>query len=85
MVSFELANPGWVPAFKAHLQLIIPAVSLGGTESLITEPFRETHRELPEALRLKLGITPGLMRFSAGIEDTDDLVTDLVEALDALP
>ncbi len=81
MVSFQLPahmDPG---VFSSRLQCVLPAVSLGGVESLITHPYSETHRELPEAIRMALGIRPGLMRLSVGIEHVDDLVRDLDAAL----
>ncbi len=84
MVAFRLKNPAWVPAFMDHLRLVLPAVSLGGVESLITHPFSETHREFPEDRRLELGFVPGLMRLSVGIEDVEDLWADLKTALDAV-
>ena len=83
MVAFQLqAHISYVQLMDA-LTLILPAVSLGGTESLITHPETETHRELPEELRNHLGIRPGLMRLSVGLEHVDDLILDLGQALDA--
>lgn len=84
MVAFQLKNPSRYAEFMDALQLILPAVSLGGTESLITHPFNETHREFPEAIRLRLGILPGLMRLSVGLENVDDLRDDLDQALNML-
>ena len=84
MVSFQLREPDAVGRLMDSLQLILPAVSLGGVESLITHPYSETHREFPEERRLELGFVPGLMRLSVGIEDVEDLVEDLKEALDTL-
>jgi cystathionine beta-lyase/cystathionine gamma-synthase len=81
MLSFLLNTPGKYTALMDALQMILPAVSLGGVESLITHPFNETHRELPEEVRWHLGIVPGLMRLSVGIENIDDLLTDLDQAL----
>jgi cystathionine beta-lyase/cystathionine gamma-synthase len=84
MISFELPSVDSVPRFMDALRVIIPAVSLGGTESLITHPFSETHREFPEERRRRLGIMPGLMRLSVGLEYLDDLLADLDQALNAL-
>ena len=84
MVAFRLQNPDWVPAFMDSLRLVLPAVSLGGVESLITHPFSETHREFPEDRRWALGFVPGLLRLSVGIEDADDLWDDLKRALDVV-
>ncbi len=82
MVSFQLPKNLDPRDFSARLQCILPAVSLGGVESLITHPYTETHRELPEALRLALGIQPGLMRLSVGIEHAADILRDLDAALE---
>lgn len=85
MVSFRLHDPEFVGPMMDRLRCIIPAVSLGGVESLITHPFYETHRELPESVRMSLGITPGLVRLSVGIENVADLLADLDQALQAIP
>jgi cystathionine beta-lyase/cystathionine gamma-synthase len=58
------------------------AVSLGGVESLICVPSAMTHKSVPASLKSDLGITPDLIRISAGLEETDDLLADLEEALD---
>lgn len=84
MVSFQLKNPDRYGDLMDALQLILPAVSLGGTESLITHPFSETHREFPEEIRWNLGIVPGLMRLSVGLENAEDLQNDLDHALNAV-
>ncbi len=81
MLSFLLTRSERYTALMDALQLILPAVSLGGVESLITHPFNETHRELPEDVRWQLGIVPGLMRLSVGIENIEDLLWDLDHAL----
>lgn len=82
MLSFQLPDPQSIPRFMDALQLVSPAVSLGGVESLITHPFSETHREFPESERLRLNILPGLLRLSVGLEYPDDIVQDLIQALD---
>lgn len=82
MVSFQLPRDLDPAEFSARLQCVLPAVSLGGVESLITHPYTETHRELPEALRIALGIRPGLMRLSVGIEHAEDILRDLDAALE---
>jgi methionine-gamma-lyase len=66
------------------LQVIKLAVSLGGTESLISHPASTTHSGLPKETRERLGITDALIRLSVGIEDSDDLIADLGAALDAI-
>ena len=57
------------------------AESLGGVESLIEHPFTMTHASVPEASRTAMGITPELIRISVGLEDVDDLMQDLEQAL----
>jgi methionine-gamma-lyase len=66
------------------LQVIKLAVSLGGTESLISHPASTTHSGVPKQTRDRLGITDGLIRISVGIEDAGDLIADLSAALDAI-
>jgi hypothetical protein len=57
------------------------AESLGGVESLMSHPATMTHGSVPEAEKMKLGVTPGLVRISVGIEDVEDLEADLDQAL----
>ena len=64
-----------------RLKVIKLAVSLGGTETLASHPAAMTHSDIPEEERLRLGITPTLIRISVGIEDPDDLIVDLNQAL----
>jgi methionine-gamma-lyase len=70
--------------FLDALQVIKLAVSLGGTESLISHPASTTHSGVPKATRDRLGITDSLIRISIGIEDPDDLIADLDQALAAI-
>jgi cystathionine beta-lyase/cystathionine gamma-synthase len=60
------------------------AESLGGVETLISHPASMTHASVPAEKRQALGITDGLVRISAGIEDIDDLKDDISQALDAI-
>ncbi len=82
MVSFELkgGRPA-ADAFFKKLKIFMLAESLGGVESLACYPATMTHAAIPEKDRLKRGITAGLVRLSAGIENSDDLVSDLERAL----
>jgi methionine-gamma-lyase len=66
------------------LQVIKLAVSLGGTESLISHPASTTHSGLPKETRDRIGITDALIRISVGIEDAGDLIADLGAALDGV-
>jgi methionine-gamma-lyase len=73
--AFDLLN---------NLQIIKLAVSLGGTESLACHPASTTHSGIDEETRQALGIAPGLVRLSVGIEHPDDLIADLAQALATL-
>jgi cystathionine beta-lyase/cystathionine gamma-synthase len=64
-----------------RFELFALAVSLGGVESLVEHPGLMTHASLDPAARAQLGIDDRLVRFSIGIEDTDDLLADLKQAL----
>jgi O-succinylhomoserine sulfhydrylase len=81
--SFELS--GGVAAaqrFMSGLQLALVAVSLGGTETLVTRPAATTHRKVGEAGRAAAGIGEGLVRVAVGVEDEVDLVADFAAALE---
>lgn len=67
--------------FAQDLKLFTLAESLGGVESLINHPCRMTHKSVPEDERNSIGITGNLLRLSIGIEDVDDLIDDLEQAL----
>ncbi len=82
MVSFDLAPEADVDAFFEALSLPIRAPSLGGVETLITQPIHTSHKEVAPSVRDKLGITERLVRLSVGLEGSDDLVDDLTTALD---
>ena len=64
-----------------HLSIFTSAVSLGGSDSLVCHPGSTTHSSVSNALREKFGVTDGLIRLSIGIEDADDLIADLDQAL----
>lgn len=83
MVSFSLAPSSDVDAFFEGLSLPIRAPSLGGVESLITQPIYTSHKNVDPDRREELGITERFVRLSVGLEGTDDLVDDLTGALDA--
>jgi methionine-gamma-lyase len=68
-------------AFLDKLQLIKLAVSLGGTETLASHPAAMTHSDVPPAERQRLGITESLVRLSIGVENPDDLIADIEQAL----
>ncbi|MGE6752949.1 methionine biosynthesis PLP-dependent protein [Rossellomorea sp. NPDC071047] len=77
MLSFRIAREEWVAPFLQHLKIITFAESLGGVESFITYPATQTHADIPEEERNRLGICNRLLRFSVGIEFIADLIEDL--------
>lgn len=82
MISFELDSMDTVNSFLEKLNLILFAESLGGVESLITHPATRTHTEVSKEVRDRLGITDTLLRLSVGIENVEDLISDLKQALE---
>lgn len=81
MLSFELRVASKTEEFLNGLQLIIPALSLGGVETTICQPSMSSHANLSEEEQLEQGITNGLLRLSVGIEDADDLIQDINSAI----
>lgn len=81
MLSFEVRDPGAVEQVLNRVRLVLFAESLGGTETLITFPWTQTHADIPPAERLRLGLSDRLLRVSVGIEDVGDLKADLDQAL----
>ncbi|MEP7233443.1 MAG: PLP-dependent aspartate aminotransferase family protein [Ginsengibacter sp.] len=82
MLSFELdVSPEQLILFLKSLSIIQPALSLGGVESLICSPVTTSHRNLSSEQRHSLGIQDNLLRLSVGIEDAEDLITDLKSAM----
>ena len=82
ILSFELnVTAEKLNTFLRSLKTIQPALSLGGVESLICGPAATSHRSLSSDQRLELGIRDNLLRLSVGIEDADDLITDLKAAI----
>jgi len=84
MLSFELKEGLSAEKFVEELNVIILAESLGGVESLIEIPSSMTHGAIPKEDRLKSGIKDELIRLSVGIEDSEDLIGDLEQALDQI-
>jgi cystathionine beta-lyase/cystathionine gamma-synthase len=84
MVSFELGSLEAARRLLNSVRLMALAESLGGVETLISHPSTMTHASVPEGRRAALGITDGLVRISAGIEDIEDLTEDLGQALDSV-
>ena len=85
MISMELK--GGIPAgtiLMNGLKLCSLAESLGAVETMITHPATMTHADVPKDERLERGLTDGLVRLSVGIEDKDDIIADLIQALDKI-
>jgi cystathionine gamma-lyase/cystathionine beta-lyase/cystathionine gamma-lyase/homocysteine desulfhydrase len=85
MISFDLGSFENAGKFLERVRICSLGESLGGVETLISHPATMTHASIPEAERNRLGVTPGLVRISVGIEDIEDLVADLAQALEAVP
>ena len=83
MLSLELGDVARARQFAQSTRIFALAESLGGVESLIGHPASMTHASVPAALRQKMGLTDSLVRLSVGIEDADDLIADLDQALAA--
>jgi cystathionine beta-lyase/cystathionine gamma-synthase len=81
MVSFETGSLNNAKRVLGRVKLCILGESLGGVESLISHPATMTHASVPTETRNKLGITDGLVRVSVGIEDVEDIIADLDQAL----
>ena len=81
MISFELADGKDHRAFFRALRLVALAESLGGVESLVCHPASMTHASIPKETREKVGITDRLIRLSVGIEDADDIWSDVENAI----
>jgi cystathionine beta-lyase/cystathionine gamma-synthase len=84
MMALELGSRDAVGRFLAGLKIFLNAESLGGVESLASHSASTTHAALTEERRLEVGITPGLVRLSVGIEDKEDLIADVDQALKAV-
>ncbi len=85
VLTLDLDTEAAAHAFLDRLKMVARAVSLGGYESLASHPWSTTHSALPEPARLAAGITPGLIRLSCGIEPLEDLMADVLGALQRRP
>lgn len=81
MISFELGSKAEAERVMGRFKLFAIAESLGGVESLVNHPASMTHASVPPERRAALGITDGLVRFSVGVEDVNDLLADVEHAL----
>jgi cystathionine gamma-synthase len=83
MISFEVESAELVENILKNIKLIMFAESLGGVESLITYPMVQTHAAVPEEIRNRIGINDRLLRLSVGIENINDLINDLDQAMNS--
>lgn len=81
MISFELYPNYDITKFFSSLKLVALAESLGGVESLVCHPASMTHASIPYEIRQKVGITDGLIRLSIGIENINDILADINQAI----
>jgi cystathionine gamma-lyase/cystathionine beta-lyase/cystathionine gamma-lyase/homocysteine desulfhydrase len=84
MISFETGSLENAARVLEGVRLCTPGESLGGVETLISHPATMTHASVPETERNRLGITDGLVRISVGIEDAEDIIADIDQALNKL-
>lgn len=86
MVSFTLKGDDFDAAMKfaTNVKIFTLAESLGGVESLVNHPATMTHASIPKAEREKAGVVDGLLRLSVGVEDIEDLIEDIEQALDKI-
>lgn len=82
MVSFDVGSAEMADQILAKIKYFTLAESLGAVESLISVPARMTHASIPAERRAELGIGDGLVRISVGLEDVQDLIEDLTQALE---
>jgi cystathionine beta-lyase/cystathionine gamma-synthase len=81
MISLDLGDAERARRFVERTNIFVLAESLGGVESLIGHPATMTHASVPPSMRKAMGLTDSLIRLSCGIEDTEDLIGDLDQAL----
>lgn len=82
MITFEVESSALARSILSRVKLIQFAESLGGTETLITYPATQTHADVPQEEREKIGITDRILRISTGIEGAEDLLKDLEQAFE---
>jgi cystathionine beta-lyase/cystathionine gamma-synthase len=81
MISFDVGDTDYARRIVERVRIFKLAESLGGVESLIGHPASQTHASVPRDLRMGMGLTDSLVRLSVGIEDVEDLIEDLEQAM----
>ena len=84
VISFELGSLEAARTLLNNVRLMALAESLGGVETLISHPATMTHASVPPERRRQIGLTDDMVRVSVGIEDVEDLQSDLAHALDQI-
>jgi cystathionine gamma-synthase/methionine-gamma-lyase len=86
MISFDLRDAGQPEVFRfmEALELVLPGTTLGDVYSLTLYPAHSSHRQLTAEVRASIGISDGLVRLSVGIEDPEDIIADLAQALKSI-
>jgi cystathionine gamma-synthase len=82
MLSFKVQNVDLVKQIINRVKIITYAESLGGVETLVTYPVKQTHGDIPKEIRERIGVTDDLIRLSVGIEAVNDLIQDLEQAIE---
>ena len=85
LISIRLGSLDNARMVLESVRLMALAESLGGVETLISHPATMTHGSVPAERRQQIGITDDLVRISVGIEDIEDLIADMSQALDRVP
>ena len=81
MISCDLGDDELAKKLLKHVKIFTLGESLGGVESLISHPASMTHASVPKKDREAMGLTDSLVRFSVGIEDVEDLIADIKQAI----
>jgi cystathionine beta-lyase/cystathionine gamma-synthase len=81
MITIELGTVDRARQVLERVRVFSLAESLGGVESLISHPYSMTHGSVPAEKKAEMGLTPGMVRLSCGVEDVEDLLADLDHAL----
>jgi cystathionine beta-lyase/cystathionine gamma-synthase len=81
VLSFEVKDGAVARRVLSRVKLCLPAVSLGGVETILSYPAKMSHASIPAEERRSRGITDGLLRLSAGLEDAEDIIADLRQAI----
>ncbi|MNY32435.1 Cystathionine beta-lyase MetC [compost metagenome] len=81
VVSFDVGSGERAKKLLSKVKIPLVAVSLGAVESILSYPAMMSHAAMPKEVRLQRGITDGLVRYSVGLEDIEDIIEDLEQAL----